>query len=90
MRPQLYIRSFLVGVVLHPRLEYSKKECFVQVLRINPEVHEAWYDLGVQGGGTVGNVKYSAKECYAQALRADAPGQVCAMAVLWFAIFLHP
>jgi hypothetical protein len=54
---------------------YNKKECFQQALKLKVDFPEAWYALGVLGGGTVFGKPYSEKECYLQALelKEDLP-----------------
>ena len=40
-------------------------------LEVNPKYGNAWYNLGVLGGGTVMGKAYSQEECYEQALQVD-------------------
>ena len=45
----------------------SVKECYEEVLLLNPKHANAWYNLGRQGGG----LGKSRKECYEEALRLN-------------------
>eukprot|EP00931_Biecheleriopsis_adriatica_P099893 TRINITY_DN7471_c0_g1_i6.p2 TRINITY_DN7471_c0_g1~~TRINITY_DN7471_c0_g1_i6.p2 ORF type:complete len:115 (-),score=16.92 TRINITY_DN7471_c0_g1_i6:32-376(-) len=53
--------------------QYSKKDCYLEALRIDPRFADAWNGLGVVGGGEVGGRQYSRKDCYLEALRIE-PG----------------
>lgn len=48
--------------------EYTRKECFIRALEMEPLHYDAWHDLGYEGGGTVNQIEYSKKECYLKAL----------------------
>ena len=41
-----------------------------QVLEIDDQFKEAWYNLGAVGGGAVRGTQYSKKQCYEQVCEA--------------------
>jgi len=50
---------------------YTKKECYIRSLELDPECASAWHNLGVQCGGRLGGRDFSTRECYACSLVCD-------------------
>lgn len=50
---------------------YTKKECYIRCLELDPECASAWHNLGVQCGGRLAGRECSSKECYSCSLVCD-------------------
>ena len=46
----------------------SRKSCLVRAVAANSELAAAWYSLGREGGGRLGDQVISKQECFAVAL----------------------
>ena len=55
--------------------EYTKQECYVEALNMNPDEDMAWYNLacliGTHETVAVNGHRYNQKQCYVEALRCD-------------------
>ena len=59
------------SAVANARLVLADTACYEESLKLDPtpDLVPAWYNLGIEGGGTVGRTAYSKKACCEQALK---------------------
>ena len=52
-------------------LQTNTRKCYIKALAIDDQHAQAWYNLGIQGVGTVLGQTFMGKECYIKALTID-------------------